>query len=158
MCHCALVSCTPWQSIRLFWGVRYSAVECRKLFLLLIAWCSSISSWYWWLLLGFLGPLFLCWTTRFGFLRQSSSGSAEAHLPGCFRSWTFPLNSGLNMLPSDSFMSCLDSLLGYSTRGFQALQLIVLWCLVPQINHLPAVCRSLFGNLVHNDGGFVCLT
>ena len=29
------------------------------------------------------------------------------------------------MLPSDSFVSCLDSLLGYSTREFQALQLVV---------------------------------
>ena len=31
----------------------------------------------------------------------------------------------LNMLPSDFFMSCLDSLLAYSARVFQALQLIV---------------------------------
>ena len=36
------------------------------------------------------------------------------------------LNIGLNMLPSDSFMSCLDSLLGYSIGDLQALQLIVL--------------------------------
>ena len=34
------------------------------------------------------------------------------------------MDIGLNMLPSDSFMSCLDSLLGYSTVEFQALQLI----------------------------------
>ena len=39
---------------------------------------------------------------------------------------TFPLNTGLNMLPSDSSVSCLDSLLGYSTGELQALQLIVL--------------------------------
>ena len=60
-----------------------------------------------------------------GFLYPSSSGSANAQLPGCFRPWTFSLNIGLNMLPVD-FMSCLNSLLGYSTGEFQALQLIVL--------------------------------
>ena len=40
--------------------------------------------------------------------------------PGCF----FPrhsLNIELNMLPSDSLMSCLDSVLGYFTGEFQAL-------------------------------------
>ena len=61
-----------------------------------------------------------------GFLLLSSSGSANAHRPGCFRPWTFSLNIGLNMLLSDSFVSCLHSLLGYSTGEFQALQLIVL--------------------------------
>ena len=49
-----------------------------------------------------------------------SLGSANAQLPGCFRPWTFSLNIGLDMLPSDSFMSCLHSLLGYSTGEFQA--------------------------------------
>ena len=61
-----------------------------------------------------------------GFLHISSSGSANAQLPGCFRPWTFSLNIGLNLFPLDSFMSCLHSLLGYSTGEFQALQLIVL--------------------------------
>ena len=61
-----------------------------------------------------------------GVLYLSSSGSANAQLPGCFHPWTFSLNIGMNMLPLDSFMSCLHSLLGYSTREFQALQLIVL--------------------------------
>ena len=61
-----------------------------------------------------------------GFLSLSSFGSANSQLPGCFRPWTFSLNIGLNMLPSDPFMSCLHSLLGYSTGDFQALQLIVL--------------------------------
>ena len=60
-----------------------------------------------------------------GFLHISSSGSANV-LPGCFCPWTFSLNFGLNMLVSDSFMSCLHTLLGYSTGEFQALQLIVL--------------------------------
>ena len=61
-----------------------------------------------------------------GFLYISSSGSANAQLPECFRPGTFSLNIGLNMFPLDSFMSCLHSLLGYSTREFHALQLIVL--------------------------------
>ena len=47
-----------------------------------------------------------------GFLKLSCSGSANVHLLGCFSLWTFPLNIGLNMLPSDPFMSCLDYLLG----------------------------------------------
>ena len=61
-----------------------------------------------------------------GFLYLSSSGSANAQLPGCFSPWTFSLNFGLNMFPLDFFMSCLHSLLGYSAGEFQALQLIVL--------------------------------
>ena len=47
-------------------------------------------------------------------------------LPGCICPRTFSLNIGLSMFPLDSFMSCLHSLLGYSTGEFQALQLIVL--------------------------------
>ena len=35
-------------------------------------------------------------------------------------------NIALNILPSDSFISCLHSLLEYSTGELQALQLIVL--------------------------------
>ena len=60
-----------------------------------------------------------------GFLYLNIFGSANAQLPGCFHPLTFSLNIGLNMLPLDSFMSCLNSLLGYSPREFQALQLIV---------------------------------
>ena len=61
-----------------------------------------------------------------GSLYISKSGSANAQLPGCFCPWTFSLNIGLSMFPLDSFMSCLHSLLWYSTGEFQALQLIVL--------------------------------
>ena len=49
----------------------------------------------------------------------------NAQLLRCFRPWTFSLNIGLNMLPSD-FILCLHSILGYSTGEFQALQLIAL--------------------------------
>ena len=45
-----------------------------------------------------------------GFLYRSSSNSANAQLPGCFRPWTFSLNIRLSMLPLDSFMSCYSSL------------------------------------------------
>ena len=61
-----------------------------------------------------------------GFLSISSSGSANAQLPGCFRPWTFSFNIGLDMFPLDSFMSSLHLLLRYFTGEFQALQLIVL--------------------------------
>ena len=40
-------------------------------------------------------------------------------------SWTHPLNTGFNMLPADFFVSCFDSVLGYSTGDFQTLQPIV---------------------------------
>ena len=53
-------------------------------------------------------------------------GFVNAHLPGCFCPWTFRLNIGLNTSPSDSFVSHLNSQLGYSAGEFQALQLIVL--------------------------------
>ena len=53
-------------------------------------------------------------------------GFVIAHLPGCFCPWTFRLNIGLNTSPSDSFVSYLNSHLGYSAGEFQALQLIVL--------------------------------
>ena len=61
-----------------------------------------------------------------GFRYKSYSVSANAQLPGCFRPYTFSLNIGSNIFPLDSFMSCLHSLLEYSTGEFQALQLIVL--------------------------------
>ena len=59
-----------------------------------------------------------------GFLYIGSYWSANAQLLGCFHPWTFSLNIGSNMFPLHSFMSCLHSLLEYSTEEFQALQLI----------------------------------
>ena len=72
--------------------------------------------------IGIFMAIYTFWTTLLGFLLLSSTWSANAQFPGC----TVFLNIGLNMLPSDAFMSCLHSLLGYSTGEFQALQLIVL--------------------------------
>ena len=57
---------------------------------------------------------------------------------------TFPLNIGLNILPSDSFMSGLDSLLRFSTGEYQALRLIIIAVFCACINHLPPVCWSAF--------------
>ena len=89
----------------------------------------------------------------------SSSGSANAHPPGYFHRWTFPLNIRLNILPSDSFMSYLDSLLGYSTGlvpGFATDCPCVVWCC--GLNTCLLYYGSLFGNLVWNDSGFISLT
>ena len=69
----------------------------------------------------FMAILFVSITSRLNFLQPSSSGSANAHLPECFHPWTFTLNIGFNLLPPDSFLSRLDSLLVYFTGEFQAL-------------------------------------
>ena len=110
--HCALVSCTPSQSIgmdfgcALFWcwvslcvPFAYSLIELY--FIMIVVTIIGI----------FMAIIFIlnC-MSRLSVL--SISCSANAHFPGCFRPWTFPLNIGLNMLPSDSFMSCLDYRLG----------------------------------------------
>ena len=107
--HGALASCTPSKLIglvlgsALFWcwvslcaPFTMSLTECYFSMIFIII-IMTIS--------GTLCPFFSFWT---------------------FHPLTFSLNVGLNMLPSDYFMSCLHSALGYSTMEFQALQLIVL--------------------------------
>ena len=130
MWHYALVSSTPSQSIgqvlgcALFWcwvslgaPVTISLIELyfNMIFIMTIV-----------TIIGVFMAINYFSNYTLGFLYLSSSGSANAHLPGCFRPWTFSLNIELNMLPLDSFMSCLHSLLGYFIGEFQALQLIVL--------------------------------
>ena len=73
----------------------------------------------------FVSILFI-WITRLGFLQLSTYGYTNVHLPGCFRPWTLPLNIGLDMLPLESLLLCLDSLQGYPTGEFQVLQILVL--------------------------------
>ena len=127
MWHYAFVSCTPTQSIGLFWGCALlwcwmplcpsftnSAITCYSIMIVAINICNSYVYCY------------SFWPTYLGFLKLGSFRSATTHLPGCFCPLTLFLNIGLNMLPSDSFMTCLDSLLEYSTGEFQALQVIVL--------------------------------
>ena len=124
--HCVLVSCIPSQSIGLFLGCGLFWCWVSLCVRLLIPWYSSISSWWLRLSLEFFWPFYQFWTTHFDFLWPGTSGSATTHLLGFFCPWTFSLLIGLNMLPSDSFMSCLDFLPGYSTGEFRALQLIAL--------------------------------
>ena len=64
--------------------------------------------------------------TDSGFLKLCIFGYANAHLPECFRHWTFFWNIELDMLPSDIIMSDLYSHLVYFAREFQAVKLIVL--------------------------------
>ena len=127
--HCTLVSSTPSQSVRLvfrcvvFWcwvslaaPVTISLIEFYFIMIFIIIVVTIV---------GIFMAIHYFLNYTLGFLWLSSSGSANIQLPRCFRPYTFSLNIGLNMLPSDSFMSCLHSLLGYSTGEFQALQLIV---------------------------------
>ena len=89
------------------------------------------------IIIGSLCPFYSFWATYLSFPELGSSHSATTYLHGCFCPWTFSLNIGLNMLPSDSFMSCLDSLLGlYILHGSSNLcNWLSLLCLVPWINN-----------------------
>ena len=87
------------------------------------------------------------------------SDSANAHVPGRFRLWTFALNIGLMMLHSDSFV-----MFRFSTRvvyrevlGFATDCPCCIWC--RGFNHLPPAYRSsICGKLVWIDNGFVGMT
>ena len=115
-------SCTPSQSVGMFWGLRGSCVVGMPLFVffgLPIVSCSMTNS----LILGCVWPLVFVLNN---ILTLSIWRSAISHLPGCFCPWTFFQNIGFNMAPSGPFMSHLTAQLGYSAGEFQALQLIVL--------------------------------
>ena len=83
--------------------------------------------------ISYLFSVFLC-LTMFTFLFiskichswTSACGIHFCSLDNHIRPWTLSLNIWLKMLPSNSFMSCLDSLLGYYTGELQPWQLIVL--------------------------------
>ena len=74
----------------------------------------------------FMSLLFIS-TIYLGFLKLGRFGSATTNLPGCFCPWTISFNISQGMLPSYFFMSCLNSVQGYSTEEFQALQMIVVF-------------------------------
>ena len=77
-------------------------------------------------------------------LYLGSFGSETPHLLGCFCHRNFSLISELNTLPSDSFMSCTDSLLGaILQRSSRLCNRLSLWCLVPVINRLSPACWSI---------------
>ena len=128
MRHCALVSCTPSPQLiglnfkcALFWWWVPSGAP---FIISLIKFCHDFrqdSYDYYWDFMAI--HCFLNYAFR---VSVCSSASAIARLPGCFRPGTYSLHICLNMLPSDSFMSCLLSLLGFSTGQFQNLQLNVL--------------------------------
>ena len=103
--HCTLGSCTPSSLYDWFW-------LCVVLVLNVGCYC------YW---------DFRCHPINFD-LHIWAFLTKEVWLCGCTSSCLriFSLNFGFNMLPSYSFVSYLDSLLGYITGEFQALELIVL--------------------------------
>ena len=105
-----LIGCIPSQSIELGLGC--------ALFLRWASLCFLFTN-YWWLriLLGFLWQFSSFWSTYLGFLCVCSSGYTIKHLPRCPCPWTFSLNIGLNMLPSDSFISYLDASHGYGDES-----------------------------------------
>ena len=61
------------------------------------------------------------------FMSSGSICSQIAHPKRCICSWTLNYIIGLNLLPSNSFMSNLYSLLGYCTGQLQALKINVSW-------------------------------
>ena len=102
------------------------------------------SSWELWLSLRFFMAIDYFLNYTLDFLYLSSSGSANAQLLGFFCPWTFSLNIGLNVLPLDSFMLCLHSLIDILCGSSRLCSILSLWRLVPWIDHLPPVCWSTF--------------
>ena len=132
----ALLSCTQLQSTGLAFGCAlfWCWVSLCVPFTNSLTACYSIIIQ---LLLGCLCPrLFILFYTFW----LSETSFATTQLPVCFCPRIFSLNIVLYMIPSDSFMSCLDSLLGCSTGEVQALQLIVL----AVFGALDYVCWSTF--------------
>ena len=130
MWHCTLVSSTPLYYIglvlgcALFWcwvslGAPFT-ISLIEFYFIMIFIMIAVT------IVGIFMAINYFLDYTLGFLYLSSSGSANAQLPGCFRPWTLSLNIGLNMLPLDSFMSCLHSILGYFTGEFRVLQRMVL--------------------------------
>ena len=74
---------------------------------------------YYW---DFLWPFFLLWTLR---LCNYVVLVLQIRIFLDASALDIILNIGLNMLPYDSYISCLHCLLGYSPSEFQALQLAV---------------------------------
>ena len=100
-------SCTPSQSIGLFWGsARFLCWMLLFVFFgLPIVSCSMINS----LILGCVWPLVFVLNN---ILTLGIWRSAISHLPGSFCPWTFFQNIGFNMAPYDPFMSHLATQLG----------------------------------------------
>ena len=82
-------------------------VGCHYAFLLLIPRKLAIQSCWLRLLSRCYVRCYVFWFTHLGFLKPGSFCSATTYLQGV------SLNMRLNLLPSDSIMSCLESLYGY---------------------------------------------
>ena len=80
--------------------------------------------------------------------------SLLSYLTGRFCPWTFSSNTGLNMFPLDSALSCLDYLLGYSTQRGGGGGLFEYW-----IEHVSFGLRSVMFRLstriFYSEGGWV---
>ena len=98
MWHWAFVSCSPSQTVRLFF---WCALSWRWVSLC-VPFTNSLIEGYFIMvvatIVGMLCPFYLLWPTHLGFLKLGSSDYATTHLPGCFCPWTFFLNIGLDML------------------------------------------------------------
>ena len=70
------------------------------------------------------------------------------------RPWAFPLNIGFNLLLSDSFMSCLNPLLGVT--GYATDCPCAVWCC--GLTACLLYVGPCFGNQVLYDSGFESLT
>ena len=91
-----------------------------------------------------------------GFIYQSSSGSANTQLPGCFRPWavsliehaTFVLLYAMFIFPTRIFYRGVPGFVTDCRCGF--------WC--RGLTTCLLCVGPLFGNLVQNDSMFVNLT
>ena len=160
MWHCALVSCTLLQSVGLF-GVCHvlvlSVIMCSFYYFLDTVLIMVYIQWLQ-LLLEFLCPLLFILTYTLKLSETRWFWFCNYAPAWMFLPLELLLNIGLNMLPSDPFMSYLDSLLWYCTGEFQALHLIVL-AVFGAVDHLLQYIGPLFGNLVvENNSGVVSLT
>ena len=82
----------------------------------------------------------------------SSSDYANAHLPGFFPPLDIPFEYWVEHVTVGLFVSCLDSLLGYSIWEFQALQLIVVFCAVLHVvsTYIKVYCVSNYRLFVNH--------
>ena len=114
-------SCTPSQSIRLFWGS--VGFLCWMPLVIFISFTNRV------LLYDNKTVTRMIVTIGIRFKQHFDNryfAFCNLSPPGCFCPWTFFQNIVFNMAPSDPFMSHLATQLGYSTGEFKALQLIVL--------------------------------
>ena len=119
------------------WCVRCSGVDSRYVILLLLPYdCDYyLSSMAISIILNYTFWVFCDWVYLVLLLLTSLDASA----PG-----PSLLNIGLNMLPSDFFMSCLDLYWDILQGRSRLYSWLFFRCLVPWINHVSLVCWSTF--------------